>query len=71
MKDNDFLTSTKDYLVNGGMFGYMRGYNHKECGRPYGLREFNEDCKLLEIAVGAVAGVLVAVAIIKSKNLIT
>lgn len=33
----------KDFFLNGGVLGAMRGFDHEEEGRPYGFREFNED----------------------------
>ncbi len=33
----------KDFFLNGGVLGAMRGFDHEKEGRPYGFREFNED----------------------------
>ncbi len=33
----------KDFFLNGGIFGTLRGFDHEEEGRPYGFGEFKED----------------------------
>lgn len=37
--------SVKDFILNGGLFGMLRGYDHEKEGRPYGFPELEEDAK--------------------------
>ncbi len=49
----------KDFILNGGLCGLMRGFDHKKEGRAYGFREFKEDAaEAAEVtcAVASVAG---------------
>ena len=37
--------SIKDFILNGGLFGMLRGFDHRAEGRPYGFAEFDEDSR--------------------------
>ena len=35
--------SIKDFILNGGLFGVLRNFDHNREGRPYGFSELSED----------------------------
>lgn len=35
--------SLGDFILDGGLFGLLRGFDHEEEGHPYGFVELNED----------------------------
>ena len=40
-----------DFILNGGLFGTLRSFDHKQEGRPYGFREFQEDTSRVKESV--------------------
>lgn len=37
------MERVKNFLLNGGLMGMARGYDHEKEGHPYGFEEFGED----------------------------
>jgi len=56
------------FFLNGGLFGVLRGFDHKEEGRPYGFEEFGEDVQKASEPFMEVSNVLSSINV--SSNLI-
>ncbi len=49
--------AVKDFILDGGLFGLMRGFDHEEEGRAYGFGEFMEDTSAAREVIASVFSV--------------
>ncbi len=47
----------KDFILDGGLFGLMRGFDHEEEGRAYGFGGFMEDTSVAAEVIASVSSV--------------
>lgn len=60
--------AVKDFILDGGLFGLMRGFDHEEEGRAYGFGEFMEDTSVAREVIASASSVAGGVNYLKGQD---